>query len=488
MHREVRIASDAELEAHVAPILPKLALPETEDSWSKIDSALVEFQTITKAGGARLTSYIAVVRDVAPCITRSLLSERTKLSGTASDVLNSMAPRLGDRFAVLLPIFMPPLLQLCARTNKVALKRAEKSIHLICRYCQLSGTIPYLVHALHEKAPGLRVVALGALIVLVDAGGSERLQKRVGEIEQVIHDHARDANSEVRALCRTLYAHYTANWPERQCAFATGLSPTSQRYLSSQTTSRTVPQGSTTLRSSSREAPTRSNGSASRMVANGSGQTALREPLRTTPKQPVRVVTRVHRQNPPPGAGAATSTDSERTIAASEKDASVSPCMPSSSEAVECAREPSPAASTLPPPPPRFSAPSEGVAYRLALAQEQARARSVHGSEARTRSRALLPSSTYGGARRVQVAKPESSISQSLGAKASLVNTKSSRTVSQVPRAECPINAPLSPKDDLKPSTPNKSPMRSQFTPQRRPFGVVNDARTQSPHVGDVVQ
>ena len=131
IHGSVVIASDADLDVAVSSLVPVLDLVETEETWDRIDHALAQFQVLTKCGATKVPSYIMRVHEFAPCISRSLLSDRTRLSGTASDVLNSMAPRLGERFAPFVNVFIPPLLQLCARTNKVSLRRAEKSLHLI---------------------------------------------------------------------------------------------------------------------------------------------------------------------------------------------------------------------------------------------------------------------------------------------------------------------------------------------------------------------
>ena len=477
MHPDVCISSDAELEAYVAPLRPKLALAETENSWAKIDAALVQLRVITKSGGARVPSYVDIIREVAPCITQSLLSERTKLSGTASDVLNSMAPRLGEQFASLLPVFMPPLLQLCSRTNKVALKRAEKSIHLICRHCQLVQTVPYLVHALHDKAPALRVVALGALVELVDASGAERLQKRVGDIEQVVRKYARDANSEVRAMCRTLYVQFSSHWPERMELFSAQLSPTSQRYLGNQAPRRTPTPEPTRLRSAAGHGP-------SRTASVYPTRSVTRDPYpvvsRSAPKQTMRTVTRVQRTPSQP-----TSTQSTPSTR-SEPDVDV---FTSPSTLASSTRSASPpVADMLPTPPRRFAAPSEGVAYRLALAKEHARARTQNG-EPRIRSRALLPSATCGGARRVQIAKPEGSATHWAPVRTAPVEPATLRTTATFMHGNRPPASPAAGVEEgSKPCTPAASPERAQFTPKRRPFGVVNDARTQSPHVNQIVQ
>ena len=110
--------------------------------------------------------------------------------------------------------------------------------------------------------------------------------------------------------------------------------------------------------------------------------------------------------------------------------------------------------------PVRGTNPSDGVAHRLALAREQARLRSSqrHGSVlgstdasgSRLASRALARSSTaIGSARRVAV-----------------------------PRAETPSTPRTKPVAASASKTSSPFTMRSEFTPKRRPFNVVNEDRS----------
>lgn len=127
-----------------------------------------------------------------------------------------MAPRLGERFAALLSVFLPPLLQLCARTNKVALRRAEKSLHLICHHCRLPQAIPYFGQALRDKSTTLRTTAASCLVILLEELDRGQLSKRVEDIEHAIQILAADAHPQARTLGRQMYALYAGLWPERR--------------------------------------------------------------------------------------------------------------------------------------------------------------------------------------------------------------------------------------------------------------------------------
>lgn len=145
-----------------------------------------------------------------------MLSERTKLSGTAADVVNSVAPRLAERFESLVPIIVPTLLQICARTNKVALARAKKCLLLIAKHCRLPSLLPLLREGARDKAQTLRIVAVECSLLLLESQESkERIGKRVADVETIIRGAATDSNPEVRQWSKKVFELYVARWPER---------------------------------------------------------------------------------------------------------------------------------------------------------------------------------------------------------------------------------------------------------------------------------
>lgn len=144
-----------------------------------------------------------------------LLSERTRLSGTAADVLNSIAPRLGERFDPLVSLYVPPLLLICARTNKVAFKRAEKCLHMIAKHCKLPSTLTLLKEACKDKVANLRFVAVTTVTLLLQHAGKDKLNRRVVDLETIIHITATDSNAEVRHSSKRLFEKYVTMWPDR---------------------------------------------------------------------------------------------------------------------------------------------------------------------------------------------------------------------------------------------------------------------------------
>ncbi|KAJ9478702.1 CLASP_N domain-containing protein [Pseudozyma hubeiensis] len=229
---KITIASLSDLHSHFDELYPDLLAAETEHTWQKIERALLHIQAITRGGATKYPEFISLLKDAADPINNALLSERTKLSGTAGDLLNSIAPRMAERFEPLVGMFVPTLLLICARTNKIAVKRAEKSLHFIVRHCRAPGVVGYLKEAVRDKSQGLRAVAVGTLVLVLECTEKERLARRVGDIEGCIKSGATDSHAEVRQLTKRLFELYVSVWPERVEQFTKPMTPTIRRYLS----------------------------------------------------------------------------------------------------------------------------------------------------------------------------------------------------------------------------------------------------------------
>lgn len=122
---------------------------------------------------------------------------------------------MAERFEPLVNVYVPPLLQICARTNKVALKRAEKCLQLVARHCKLPNILPLLKEASKDKYAGLRAVSVACMVTLFESGASDRLYRKAAEVEAMIASMAKDSNPEVRQNCKKLFQVYIDIWPER---------------------------------------------------------------------------------------------------------------------------------------------------------------------------------------------------------------------------------------------------------------------------------
>lgn len=413
-----------------------------------------------------------------------------------------MAPRLADRFVPLLPTFMPPLLQLCSRSNKVAMKRAERSLYLIAKHCRIPGMIRYLLPAIRDKASSLRAISACCLAELIESCDADHLARRIDDIDLCVIASATDASAEVRSVSRRLVALYEDRWPQHidQCVSAcrevysldrltARLSPTAMRNLFGAQAPQRMERCAGVQRVRGPSAEPRMPRSIPQSMRHASASTSAHT-LQHAPRE--RVVS--------PWATA------QQNLASSS--AHVAPAAVHGDE-VETApqqdvpSEPAASASSGIHAPRAGAAPSDGVRYRLALAEEQMRARAAQASAARSSSGAatrLRPTSMTIGARkthetssqrpaaaRVPCAPPATHAPP----RAQRVRASNTQTVSAHAPAAATVLRPDRRRDEATfgaadaPSTPRsaqgksppKSTPRQEFTPQRRPLSVMDENR-----------
>ena len=147
-----------------------------------------------------------------------MLSDRGRLSGTATDLLQTFAPRLAGNFQPLVPIYLPPLLQLLGRPNKVVLKRTEKCLSTIITNCHIPSILLELNKGLvDEAATCRRGCATGLEIALAEWAVDEGVwsDRTLRALEEGLKRMAPDKDAEVRQTGRRVWVKYQQLWPER---------------------------------------------------------------------------------------------------------------------------------------------------------------------------------------------------------------------------------------------------------------------------------
>lgn len=145
-----------------------------------------------------------------------MLSDRGRLSGVATDFLTSMAPRLSNHFHPLTPLYIPPLIRLLARPNKVYLRRAEKCVMTILTHCPAPGLIGSIKVGIEDKNEACRRSCGAALEKMMREWSRELIgAKGVVELESAMRRMATEKDAEVRKIGKRMWAVYEAKWPER---------------------------------------------------------------------------------------------------------------------------------------------------------------------------------------------------------------------------------------------------------------------------------
>lgn len=210
--------SEALLEHELSIVRADIELAETEDSWDKISNAILRLNAIVLGSAADYpTQIIAACKAFDRPINNSLHSERSRLSGSATDLLATLAVHIGRPFEPLIPLFVPTLLTLASRSNKIFIARAKSCLLSIAENCQSPALLPLLRHAVSDKSATLRLTATDLILTCLNCYNPPDLEapNRAKDIEAVIRATARDASAEVRKSSRQVFEAYKILLPSR---------------------------------------------------------------------------------------------------------------------------------------------------------------------------------------------------------------------------------------------------------------------------------
>ncbi|RPD78590.1 hypothetical protein L226DRAFT_610474 [Lentinus tigrinus ALCF2SS1-7] len=222
------------LHDELASIQDALSVTETEETWDSIANALSRFAALCNGNANNYPDdLVATFRSLARPITSAINSERTRLSGTATDLVTTAVTALGSAFEPLIPHYLPTLFTLCTRTNKVFLNRAKACIAALVEYTQGPMIIHYAAEAIKDKSVSLRLAAAETLMLCMKSYNPPDLEKesRAKEIEAVIRSTAVDASADVRKVSKKIFEAYKILLPKRLRSFTEPLTPRTRKYL-----------------------------------------------------------------------------------------------------------------------------------------------------------------------------------------------------------------------------------------------------------------
>lgn len=145
-----------------------------------------------------------------------MLTERGRLSGVAVDFVSTMAPRLAHAFQPLVPLYVPALVRLSARPNKVYLRRAEKTLTTLITHCQCSNIIPCLLAGIEDKSDATRRTSSMGVEKVIDEWSRESIGvKGIVELEMAIRKMATDRDPDTRKAAKRAWEAFESKYPER---------------------------------------------------------------------------------------------------------------------------------------------------------------------------------------------------------------------------------------------------------------------------------
>ncbi|KAA1473885.1 hypothetical protein DENSPDRAFT_873056 [Dentipellis sp. KUC8613] len=243
----IKCDSAADLQKELSVLQSPLQLVETEETWEKIATAFSRLGALAQAGACDYpASLVPFLRSISRPTANAATSERSRLASTAIAMLSYVAQGLGKGFEPLLHLYLPVLLAICGRPNKVFVARARAGVETIIESTQLPSILPYLVNSLADKSISMRQTAISGILACLNCFNPPDLEKeaRALDIENAIRTTATDANGDVRRISRKVFDAYRILLPDRVDTFTYPLSSTAKKYLNIATTATSRPGSS----------------------------------------------------------------------------------------------------------------------------------------------------------------------------------------------------------------------------------------------------
>ncbi|KAH7927111.1 hypothetical protein BV22DRAFT_1127597 [Leucogyrophana mollusca] len=232
--------SPSALAAEVHSLRQKLSQDETEESWDSIAKAISHLTLLCTNGGCDFApEMVASIKSLGRPLSSAMNSERSRLSGPAIELVGALAAGLGSSFEPLLHVFVPTLLNLFARTNKVFTTRAKTCMLAVIEHTNLPAILSYLVDSLgRNKSPAPRLATTECVLACLNCFNPPDLEKesRARLVEDVIRATARDASADVRKASKRIFEAYRTLMPNRVESFVAPLTPVIKKYLDVQGT------------------------------------------------------------------------------------------------------------------------------------------------------------------------------------------------------------------------------------------------------------
>ncbi|KAF9906322.1 hypothetical protein BX616_000756 [Lobosporangium transversale] len=208
-----------------------LSQPETEHNWAAKEATLKTLGAACHSGIAQNNEYIVFIKNHRKAFAECLLTERTRLSGAACELVEKLSTAMGRDFGIHFPdLFTNPLLKVCARTNKVMVSRSLKALNSMINAGNVVP-LPRACSAFATNNKTLRIACIGIIASCITQFSSQELEPHLHAFEPILKEGVSDAAPEVRDTSRKSYKVYAEKFPERSQILTATLPANVLKYL-----------------------------------------------------------------------------------------------------------------------------------------------------------------------------------------------------------------------------------------------------------------
>lgn len=176
---------------------------EDEHTWLKIDANLLNLASVVKKQDTDI-----VLAELQPLITRSILSERSKVSGTALVLLKACI-NLNPAFD--LNLYVDPLFKLCGRSNRVFSMRGEEVLLLLAD--KISKPMSYFKEYSGSNNKNVRLCTYKTMEVFLRGifktpGENTKTDEQVNCVLKIVEGGISDAHYDCRVVCKRILKEF----------------------------------------------------------------------------------------------------------------------------------------------------------------------------------------------------------------------------------------------------------------------------------------
>ncbi|KAI8379327.1 clasp N-terminal domain-containing protein, partial [Radiomyces spectabilis] len=195
---------------------------ETDQTWEAFDRALQNIALWAEQDRVHeYAGFVDHMKALQRPIIRAMTTDRTRLSGTAIDLLKKLSSAMEGDYEKIHDLFAPTLLRLFARTNKVTNMRSLECYKAVIENSKIPKSIPRLCDSLLRKDPNksVRKCVNECLAKLLQVNAPRDVQRYAKNIESALMTAAVDPAAEVRNAARLFYASFCEKLPQRSATF-----------------------------------------------------------------------------------------------------------------------------------------------------------------------------------------------------------------------------------------------------------------------------
>ncbi|KAI9321433.1 clasp N terminal-domain-containing protein [Dichotomocladium elegans] len=232
----ITISSKAEMDCEMRRIHTLFKNKETEESWEQLNSALMNVtRWVEEDKVHEYDGFVKHIKQLHDGINRTLLSQRTRLAGMATQLLETLATNMGRAYEPLHDLFHATLVSMFARTKKVTVKQAVTCMMTIIEAAKMPRYIPRFADIITNRDirrnPSTLASAAACIEKAVEVNAIEAIEPYLGAVEASIRVGITKPAAEVRASLRSCFQTYQRKMPEKAARFHDRLPELTRKYL-----------------------------------------------------------------------------------------------------------------------------------------------------------------------------------------------------------------------------------------------------------------